>query len=68
MESKLPQRRVRVRYAKGPRILADSLDGWSYEFTDAETGQNLGGGWSAGKKHDAIADARETARNYGWVV
>lgn len=53
-------RPVRVRYRR-------EANGWAYEVLAADSLTYLGGGWSAGKKRDAVDSFRLSARERGWV-
>lgn len=53
-------RPVRVRYRRDG-------NGWAYEVLAADSLVWLGGGWSAGKKRDAVEDYTRRAAREGWV-
>ena len=61
VEATLVPRKVTVSYFQGSRILWGER-GWEYVVADAVTGRELGSGWSAGKKSDAIDSFRLSAR------
>ena len=61
VDATLVPRKVLVRYLR-----CDS--GWEYEVLDATTQAHLGGGWSAGKKSDAMDSFRLSAREHAWVL
>ena len=69
VEATLVPRKVLVRYLRADHGWTyEVLDAVTHEVLDAVTHVHLGGGWSAGKKFDAIDSFRLSAREHAWVL
>ncbi len=65
VDATLVRRSVKVRY-KRTSVTAGSSAGWSYDVLAADSLTWIGGGWSAGRKSDAVSEFQRMAAEKAW--